>query len=102
MTSATEPKFLAPSFEWTDDCQGKKDYDGRLLSVSSRYWPPSYNRDGKHTAVSSIAWGDLAEGPYVDLARREFSAESLDEVKRLVEAWVQEQSREFFAKIVRP
>ena len=99
MTNDTALSFLAPVFEWTDDCQGKKDYDGRLLSVSSRYWPPRYDSAGKHTAASSILWGDPAT-EYVEIARREFSADSLDDVKRLVEAWVLEQSREVFAKVV--
>ncbi len=27
------------NFEWTDDCQGKKDYDGEIVSLSTRYWP---------------------------------------------------------------
>jgi hypothetical protein len=25
--------------KWRNDCQGKKDYDGRIVHVSSRYWP---------------------------------------------------------------
>jgi hypothetical protein len=25
--------------KWTNDCGGKKDYDGDILSVSTRYWP---------------------------------------------------------------
>lgn len=25
--------------KWTPDCQGKKDYDGQILSISTRYWP---------------------------------------------------------------
>jgi hypothetical protein len=25
--------------KWTDDCQGKKDYDGDIVSISTRYWP---------------------------------------------------------------
>jgi hypothetical protein len=33
--------------EWTDDCQGKKDFDGGLVRVSTRYWP----RGGGFTEV---------------------------------------------------
>ena len=33
------PGDFLPCAEWTDDCQGKKDYDGPLLSISTRYWP---------------------------------------------------------------
>ena len=28
--------------EWTDDCQGKKDYDGDVLAITTRCWPASY------------------------------------------------------------
>lgn len=24
---------------WTDDCQGKKDYDSPIVEISTRYWP---------------------------------------------------------------
>jgi hypothetical protein len=24
---------------WTPDCSGKQDYDGEILSISTRYWP---------------------------------------------------------------
>lgn len=92
--------YVAPSFEWTDDCQGKKDYDGPLLSVSSRYWPPRYSSAGQHTAASSILWGNPADD-YAEIARREFSADTLNDVKRLVEAWVAEQSRAMFDRIMR-
>jgi len=26
-------------FKWTNDCQGKKDFDGPIVTLSSRYWP---------------------------------------------------------------
>ena len=30
---------MQPYAMWTDDCQGKKDYDGNMVSISTRYWP---------------------------------------------------------------
>jgi hypothetical protein len=98
--SETAITYVAPSFEWTDDCQGKKDYDGPLLSVSTRYWPPSYSRDGQHSASASILWGDPAT-EYTTIAEHEFFGDTLDEVKQFVEAWVAEQSRVMFDRIMR-
>ena len=37
-TTDPEPRLLL-SAKWTNDCQGKKDYDGPILEVSTRYWP---------------------------------------------------------------
>ena len=97
--SKTEaPDFLPPYFEWTDDSQGKKDYDGPLLSVSTRYWPPSYDQRGLHTARASILWGDPATS-YRPLMDREFSAGSLEEIKNLVEAWVAAQAQVMFDRL---
>ncbi len=25
--------------KWTNDCQGKKDYDGSIVRITTRYWP---------------------------------------------------------------
>jgi len=98
--------------EWTDDCQGKKDFDGPLLRVSTRYWPPAgqgggmlvengrvksmsvpYRSDGRASAASSIVLyvrssEGYGEPDYIDLARRKFVGDTEEEVKRKVEAWV--------------
>lgn len=89
--------------EWTDDCCGKKDYDGNIVSVSSRYWP----RGGSHLVVSRINGGLLmSDGAdparqeicpsatssiYLgkhEIARKDFEGETEEEVKRKVETWV--------------
>lgn len=95
---------------WTDDCQGKKDYDGRILSISSRYWPPRggysiINRGpdgttiedgpgpGYHSATSSLCiWDEESEdGCHLDLATADYKGQTLEEVQGKVEAWAQEQ-----------
>lgn len=99
-------KFFA---EWTDDCNGKKDYDGPIVEVSTRYWPrggsfmlfdksqPELGMQGSETrpdikpsARSSIL---LRHGEInsVMLATKSFEAETEDEVLAQVENWVQEQ-----------
>lgn len=95
--------------EWTDDCGGKKDYDGDILSISTRYWP----RGGgfiaiKHTPGGVVMEGNEARqeirpsaksslviwrkgGSHITLAEREFEADSLDGFKEELEKWAQEQ-----------
>jgi hypothetical protein len=101
------------SAEWTDDCQGKKDYDGQVLSISTRYWPrgggfhafdsnhPERGLEGNEarpeirpSATSSLVIWYLDEGGCEDtlnLARKEFEGDTLEEIKPQVEAWAQEQ-----------
>lgn len=92
--------------EWTDDCCGKKDYDGEVLSVSTRYWPRGGSAlmldtarpdlglhhvdDGSRPSAKSslLLYGD---GDYMTLTEHEFEADTFEEVAALVEAWAQEQ-----------
>lgn len=93
--------------EWTPDCQGKWDYDCKLVHLSSRYWPRGggfHMLDiGKGTlegndarpeirpsAKSSICIGDLVNGPYEELVSADFEGDTEAEVKAKVEAWAAE------------
>lgn len=94
---------------WENDCQGKKDYDAELVSLSTRYWP----RGGGFSAIIDGKWEDnehrphikpsaksaillrLPDNEYVEIAAREFKGESFEEVKEQVEQWAEEQ----YAKI---
>lgn len=95
--------------EWTDDCQGKKDYDGPILSLSTRYWPAGggfgfivTNQNGRvdinHNPVphmkpsaSSSLQLDYGEDDYLDLITKEFEGDTEADVKAQVETWAQEQ-----------
>ena len=94
---------------WEDDCQGKKDYDAELVSLSTRYWPRGggfsaiidgkweHNRDRpyiKPSAKSAILLR-LPDNEYVELVAKKFEGESFEEVKKQVEQWAEEQ----YAKI---
>lgn len=70
---------------WRHDCQGKQDYDGRLVEVSTRYWPPNYDAARRHTAHSSILLGGVA------VVDEQFAGETIGECKRQVEQWVARQ-----------
>jgi hypothetical protein len=77
--------------QWTDDCFGKKDYDGDILSVSTRYWPDC-------TAHSSlILWTKYEDcRDDVRLIDKDFEAASFEELAPQVEAWAQEQMDKAF------
>jgi hypothetical protein len=96
--------------EWTDDCQGKKDFDGDFVSVSTRYWPGYYTvfntarpdlglheiGDRRPSAHSAIIIR-VGTGSDITLTDRDFDGATEEEVKRAVEAWVDEQ----FARVVK-
>jgi hypothetical protein len=91
--------------EWTQDCQGKEDFDGPILRVSSRIYPRGGSSDvwefrggvlvGKSTTidpsrqhirpsgVSHILFGGR------DIAKKDFEAETTEELKQQIEAWAE-------------
>lgn len=66
---------------WTLDCQGKQDWDGVLVELSTRYWPSNYQSNGKVSTNCSIL---LAGEPLVS---KEFEADTESQVKAITEAW---------------
>lgn len=106
--SEQRPILLA---KWTDDCQGKKSYDGAILVISSRYWPPDGGfmtfdtatgkmddkpiKGGKHTATCSLdlidAENDDEYGDRMSLIEQDFEADTFDKLKADVEAFAQKQ-----------
>lgn len=92
---------------WTNDCCGKKDYDGGILSISTRYWPRGgsamvfdtrtpklglriYDDGSEPSAHSSLVLLS-ADGKHITLTEKEFEAGSFQGVAEQVEAWAQEQ-----------
>ncbi len=69
---------------WKWDCGMKLDYDGPLISVSSRFYPPS-ERNGDLWKGDCHVYHKLEE-----LCLREFECASLDELKESVEAFIKE------------
>jgi len=97
---------LRLSAKWTDDCQGKKDYDGEILSVSTRYWPSGggfhildehgfrQNEDGSQPSANSslLIWhGEKEMGDYIELVSKDFKADTFELVAAQVEEWAQQQ-----------
>lgn len=91
--------------EWTDDCQGKKDYDAPLVSLSTRYWP----RGGGFAVLSQgRGWEDNDARPNIRpsarakiilhtrgddsvIAEQYFEHDTEEAVKAAVEEWAEGQ-----------
>jgi hypothetical protein len=105
---------------WTDDCQGKQDFDGLAVLISTRYWPGPitvFNTAGpwkgfyeipggppSARAALCINHGEPLEHGYADefvLAERRFEGATGDDVKRQVEEWVQQQFERMTAALRR-
>jgi hypothetical protein len=99
---------MTPAVKWTNDCCGKKDYDGPIISVSTRYWPATGGflildhgefvdpPPGKPSANASIilnhgAPDENGEADYYTLREINIEDETETAVRSRVEAWVQEQ-----------
>lgn len=113
---ATSGDRIEPCAMWTDDCQGKKDYDGRLLSISTRYWPrgggfhvltggqflsseevsPEVKPSAKAAIHFNFGTPNVPDGfgDYVVWKEQRFEADTEAEVKAQVEAWVREKVEE--------
>lgn len=92
-------EIYVPQAKWIDDCQGKKDFDCALLSISTRYWPERYQQNGMCSAECTIGLNfDL---DIVPLITKEFEAHSENVVKTLVEVWVTDESRRLLTELLK-
>lgn len=94
---------LKLSAAWTNDCQGKKDYDGDILSISTRYWPENYQANRMVSAQSQLIVHHGEPGAsedYAVLAHVEFEAETFEFLAPQVEAWAQQQMDRAVAALV--
>lgn len=91
---------------WTDDCSNKKDYDGPMVDLSCRTYPPTttypdhlpYPATGSATIrlveslyLSGVHQTDVLANDTIDLANESFEAPTQEEVNRLIEIWTNEQ-----------
>lgn len=90
--------------EWTNDCQGKKDYDGEICVVSTRYWPRgggfslfdgkefSTNSDKTIKPSANCTIGiRMPDTDVLSLIEKAFEGETFEEVAAQVESWAQQQ-----------
>jgi len=88
--------------KWTDDCQGKKDYDGDIVFISSRYYPKDYQSNGKVSARSSVELSDGEEwhnGETEELVSNVFEGDSFEEVSLKVEKWSEIQINRIYSAL---
>lgn len=96
--------------EWTDDCQGKRDYDGPVISISSRFYPGAasgkgamcFTLEGAKLTESVIPYGDrpsavsavvlnIGDQDCIALKEEKFEADTDAQVFAMVEAWAEQQ-----------
>lgn len=108
------PEGVIPSLrhnaEWSNDCCGKKDFDGTAVSISTRYWPAGGSalvldtescdaglkklNDGSRSSAKASLILDTESNPYGFLTLVEsdyIEGDSFYEVQRKVEDWVQNE-----------
>jgi len=68
--------------KWSFDCGFKLDYDGALLEVASRFYPPkTHSGDTWDGTVTIMLFGH-------DLIEKKFDCKTLEELKKEVENYV--------------
>lgn len=87
-TTANEDKeeFMEP--QWKFDCGFKLDFDGPLVSVSSRFYPPKshYGESWDGTVTIRVLTDEVLHA--------EFECDTLDELKDQAESFVKEWVKE--------
>lgn len=75
-------KHDEPVWEW--DCSFKLDYDGPLISIASRFYPPHYNTNG-------LGWDGTLKMDLVGkvVLEKKFTCDTLDELKKEVEIFTE-------------
>lgn len=76
--------FGEPKWEW--DCGFKLDFDGSLLRISSRFYPPHKNAGDWWAGTVSVLFFDD------NILEKKFKCNTLDELKDEVEKFVKHYS----------
>ena len=76
---ANEKKEIYDEPKWSWDCNFKLDFDGSLLRVSSRFYPPHKNAGNWWEGNVTVNFLDT------ELLKKEFKCDTLDELKTEVE-----------------
>lgn len=84
-------KFYHPVWSW--DCGFKLDYDGPMLSVSSRFYPPKTHYGDKWDgSVQIVATGET-------VLKKQFECETLEQLRDDVESFVEGLKDKLSAKL---
>ena len=81
---ANEKKEVFNEPKWAWDCSFKLDFDGSLLSISSRFYPPHKNKgDWWEGNVKVLFLGE-------ELLKKDFKCETLEELQKEVEKFTKQ------------
>lgn len=74
---------------WQYDCGFKLDFDGPLIRVSSRFYPPKSSYGPTWDGAVRISVFDMtADGFYKKVEEKEFDCQTLDELRQQVEDYI--------------
>lgn len=76
---ANEKKEIPNEPKWEWDCNFKLDFDGSLLGISSRFYPPHYNNGDWWEGNTTVLFFGTK------LLTKKFKCDTLDELKNEVE-----------------
>ena len=80
--NANEKKEIHDEPKWEWDCGFKLDFDGSLLSINSRFYPPHKNNgDWWEGNLSVVLFGET-------ILTKEFKEDTLEELKTSVEKYL--------------
>lgn len=99
--------------EWTNDCSGKKDFDGPIVSISTRYWPANggfyvldksgFNENqaepGDKPSARACIVVNLSGGDSIEIVACDFEADTEEEVKSQVEKWADEKFKQVVSSV---
>jgi len=90
---ANDKKEIFNEPKWSWDCNFKLDFDGSLLSISSRFYPPLKNAGYWWEGSVTISLLD------VEILKKEFKCDTLNELKIDVEKFTKHYVNSIKARI---
>lgn len=79
--------------QWSWDCNFKLDFDGPILSISSRFYPPHKNAGDYWEGILSVMFGEET------ILEKKFKETTLDELKTKVEKFAKDYKEEVKLKL---
>ncbi len=92
ITVANEEKDNGCEPEWSLDCGRRLDFDGPLIRVSSRFFPPAESDPGWNGIVNICFFDDR-------ITFKSFECNTLEELKREVEGYKKKIASEMLLRI---
>ncbi len=91
---ANEKKEIFDEPKWQWDCNFKLDFDGSLLRISSRFYPPHKNAGNWWEGYTAVLF--LGK----EIFKKEFKFDTLDELKTEVEKFTKHYSQSVKSRLI--